>query len=102
MENAMKVNRKNLLSAINKVLPGIAVGNVEIDGADTIVFSKGHIYSYNSEISVDVKLPDGMDIEGVVKGQDFYNCLVKLPGEEIEFKVTKSSWEITDGNIRFQ
>ncbi|MBR4396692.1 MAG: hypothetical protein IKS93_02435 [Methanobrevibacter sp.] len=96
----MKVNRKNLLCAINKVLPGIAVGNVVIEGADTIVFSKGHIYSYNSAISVDVKLPDEMDIEGVVKGQDFYNCLSKLPGEEIEFKVTKSSWEITDGNIK--
>lgn len=96
----MKVNRKNLLGAINKVLPGIGVGNVMIESADTIVFSKGHIYSYNSAISVDVKLPDEMTIEGVVKGQEFYNCLSKLPGEEIEFKVTKTSWEITDGNIK--
>lgn len=96
----MKINRKNLLSTINKVLPGIAVGNVVIEGADTIVFTKGHVYSYNSAISVDAKLPDGMDINGIVKGQDFYNCLSKLPGDEIEFNVSKESWEIEDGKIK--
>lgn len=96
----MKINRPNLLSSINKVLPGIATGNVSIDGADTIVFYKGHIYSYNSEISVDVKLVDGIDLEGIVKGQEFYNCLSKLPGDEIEIDVTEGKWKITDGKIK--
>ena len=96
----MKINRKNLLNTINKVLPGIAVGNVAIDGADTIVFTNGHVYSYNAAISVDAKLPDDIDFKGVVKGQDFYNCISKLPGDEIELEVTESSWEITDGKIK--
>ncbi len=96
----MKINRKNLLTTINKVLPGIAVGNVTVDGADTIIFTNGHVYSYNSAISVDAKLPDDIDFKGVVKGQDFYNCIAKLPGDEIELEVTDSSWEITDGKIK--
>lgn len=96
----MKINRKELLGAINKVLPGIAVGNITVENADTIVFTNGHVYSYNSAISVDAKLPEGVDFKGVVKGQDFYNCISKLPGDEIELKETKSTWEITDDKIK--
>lgn len=96
----MKINRKDLLSTINKVLPGIAVGNVSVEDADKIVFTNGHVYSYNTAISVDAKLPEGVDIKGVVKGIDFYNCLSKLPGDEIELDVSKESWKITDGKIK--
>lgn len=96
----MKINRKELLGAINKVLPGIAVGNITVENADTIVFTNGHVYSYNSAISVDAKLPEGVDFKGVVKGQDFYNCINKLPGDEIELEVTESTWEITDDKIK--
>ena len=95
----MKINKSNLLKSLTKVLPGIDTGNVRIEGADTIVFSNGHIYSYNSEISVDVEC-EGLELEGVVKGNDFYNCLSKLPGEEIDVEVTNKTWEIKDGAIK--
>lgn len=96
----MKINRLNLISSLNKVLPGVAVGNVVIENADTIVFNKGHIYSYNAAISVDAKLPDGVSLTGVVKGKDFYNTLSKLPNDEIEIEMTDSTWEIKDGKIK--
>ena len=103
----MKINRQQLLSQLNKVLPGISTGTVQVEGADTIVFNNSHIYSYNTSISVDVKAPDGLDLTGVVKAQDFYNCLSKLPSDEIDLDVVKSSpehqyssWDITDKNIK--
>ena len=96
----MKINRMNLINSLNKVLPGIATGTVQVDGADTIIFNNGHIYSYNSTISVDVTMPEEFDLKGVIKGQDFYNCITKLPGEEIDLEVTDSAWNITDNNIK--
>ena len=96
----MKINRLNLLGQLNKVLPGIATGSVKMENADTIVFMNGHIYSYNTTISVDVKASDDITFNGVVKGQDFYNCLSKLPSDEIDVEITDKSWDITDKNIK--
>lgn len=96
----MKVNRLNLIQDMNKVLPGIATGNVVLENADTVVFNNGHIYSYNSAISVDVAETNPSGLKGVVKGIDFYNCLVKLPGDEVEFETVDDHWKITDGTIK--
>ena len=95
----MKINKSELLKSLNKVLPGIEKGNVTIEGADTIVFHKGHVYSYNSAISVDVDCGD-LAIEGIVKGQEFYNCIAKLPSEEIDIEVTEKVLQIHDGKIK--
>ena len=96
----MKLNRLKLIDSLNKVMPGIATGTVALEGADTIIFNDGHIYSYNAAISVDVTMPSDFSLKGIVKGQDFYNCLSKLPSEEIDLEMKESSWEITDNNIK--
>lgn len=96
----MKVNRLNLIQDMNKALPGIATGTVVLENADTVVFNNGHIYSYNSAISVDVAEKEASGLKGVVKGIDFYNCLTKLPGDEIELEATAETWNITDGTIK--
>lgn len=95
----MKVNRLNLIQDMDKVLPGIATGTVVLENADTVIFNNGHIYSYNSAISVDVAETNPSGLKGVVKGIDFYNCLTKLPGEEIEFESDNDTWKIKDGSI---
>lgn len=96
----MKVNRLNLIQDMNKALPGIATGTVTIENADTVVFNNGHIYSYNASISVDVAEKEASGLKGVVKGIDFYNCLTKLPGDEIELEEGDGVWKITDGTIK--
>ena len=96
----MKVNRLNLIQDMNKALPGIATGTVVLENADTVVFNNGHIYSYNSAISVDVAESNPSGLKGVVKGIDFYNCLTKLPGDEIELEAAEDVWKITDGTIK--
>ena len=96
----MKVNRLNLIQDMNKALPGIATGTVVLENADTVVFNNGHIYSYNASISVDVAEKEASGLKGVVKGIDFYNCLTKLPGNEIELEEGDGVWKITDGTIK--
>jgi hypothetical protein len=96
----MKINRNSLISDLNKVMPGISTGTSVIDGADTVVFNNGHIYSYNAAISVDVTESAETGLKGVVKGVDFYNCLNKLISEEIEVETTEKEWIIKDGKIK--
>ena len=96
----MKVNRLNLIQDMNKVLPGIATGTMVIENADTVVFNEGHIYSYNSSISVDVVENQPSGLKGVVKGIDFYNCLIKLPGDEIEVEIKDNNWVFLDNSIK--
>ena len=95
----MVVDRLKLINDVGKVLPGIATGMVTLEGADTLVFSDGHLYSYNSTVSVDVKLSEDLGFNGSVKAQEFYNCLVKLPGTSIDVEASDSQLRISDGKI---
>ena len=96
----MKINRLNLIQDMNKVLPGIATGTMTLENADTVVFTGNHLYSYNSSISVDVVESQSSGLKGVVKGIDFYNCLNKLPGDEIEVEMEEDAWTIFDNSIK--
>lgn len=98
----MKINRLNLIQDMNKVLPGIATGTITLENADTVVFNNGHLYSYNSAISVDVTAQEPSELKGVVKGIDFYNCLNKLPSDEIDVEITQEVWIISDGKIKLK
>ena len=94
----MKLSRSKLISDLDKVLPGISTGNKLIEGTDTIVFSKGNIYSYNQSISVIVKESEERGLNGIVKAEDFYNCIINLPSDEIEFETEENVWKISDGS----
>ena len=96
----MKINRLKLINDVSKALPGIATGTIVMDGADSLVFLNGHIYSYNSAISVNVEESEETGLKGIVNAQDFYNCIMKLPSDEIELEVTDSTWNIKDGKIK--
>lgn len=96
----MKINKLKLLNDIEKAMPGIASGTVVIENADSIVFYKNHIYTYNSAVSVCVCDSQESNLNCAVKGIDFYNCLKKLPNEEIEIESTTEQLIIRDGKIK--
>ena len=96
----MKINRLKLINDVSKALPGISTGNIALEGADSLVFLDNHIYSYNSVISVNIKESEERNLKGIVNAQDFYNCISKLPDDEIDVEVTDSTWEIVDGKIK--
>lgn len=95
----MKINRSKLIDDLNKVLPGIGTGTTIMEGADSVIFSNGNIYSYNSAISVITKESEERGLNGIVKAEDFYKCISSLPSEEIEITPEESVWNISDGDI---
>ena len=95
----MKLSRTKLINDLNKVLPGIASGATIMEGADTVIFNNGYIYSYNSAISVIAKESEERGLNGIVKAQDFYKCITGLPSDEIEVVAEEESWKISDSNI---
>lgn len=96
----MTIVKKELISVLEKCLPGIGVGTSVVEGADTFVFSKGSVFSYNSAIAVRVQLPEGCVLEGIVKALDFYNAVSKLPSETFEMTCEKEQWRMVDGKIK--
>ena len=95
----MKIKRIGLVNDLSKVLPGISTGTSTIEGCDTVLFHEGNIYTYNTMISVMTKDSQNTGLSGVVNAKDFYDCLVKLPSEEIDVKSVKGKWILTDGKI---
>lgn len=77
-----KINRKELLNALEKVRPGLASTEV-VEQATSFAFLEGKVATYNDEISVQHPVA-GVDFIGAVKAQELYRLLEKLPEEEIE------------------
>ena len=78
----MKLEKTAFLNAMRKALPGVEKGASIIDGADTFVFSKDSIHTYNDSISVSVPFATGL--EGAVKSMDFFKLVSKLNSEDLD------------------
>jgi len=72
----MKLNKKEMLNALDKVKPGISTQE-NVEQATSVAFSDGKLYSFNDEISVQMEVP-GLDIEGAVRAREFTSILRKL------------------------
>jgi hypothetical protein len=83
----MQVNRKQLLSELESILPGLSAKE-EIEQSSCVVFQKGHLYTYNDEISCSRKT--SLNITGAVQAVPLINLLRKLSEEMIEITTTES------------
>lgn len=100
----MKIQRDDLLKVLGKCLPGIEQGaSLLLEGADTFVFQKGWVHSYNGNVSVSSPFEAGEKaIEGSVKAQEFYNIISKLPSRELTILQKEKMWLIKMGKIRVE
>jgi hypothetical protein len=100
----MKIIKKDLLNVLQKCLPGVGDGDIILQGVDTFVFEEGKVYSYNDKISISVELGDDMkDIEGVVKADEFFKLISKLPdSEELSMEIEKDKWIIKGDNLKVE
>lgn len=101
----MIIKKKELLESLKMCMPGIETGSAVLQGADSFVFHKGKIYSYNDVISVCVPITqEGLleeKIEGCVKAEEFFKIITKFPSDEIKFTVTeKGSWLLECGKAK--
>lgn len=99
----MQFKKSLLVRDLGRCMPGIAVGQISLDGADCFVFENNYVHTYNSAISISEKLSQEFP-NGVVNAVDFYNAIQKFPTDDCELNEVSSesgnSWLITCGKIR--
>lgn len=84
------VNVKDLVGVLNRVAPGLGAKENDIQ-ANCFLFKKGHVYTYNDEVSVSCKLPKGMkEIKCAVQAKEFLQLLSKMKEAEIDIEATKN------------
>jgi len=84
----MKINRQELVKALEIVRPGLASKEM-IEQSTSFAFIDGRIITYNDEISISHPVKN-LDITGAIKAEELYELLGRLTGEELEIEITKT------------
>lgn len=82
----MKINRAELLSALEKVRPGLS-NKENIEQSTSFAFMGDRVVTYNDEISISHPIT-GLNVTGAVKAQTLFDFLGRVKQEEIEL-----TWE---------
>jgi len=82
------MKRKQLLSAIISVKPGVASKDI-IESMTYLYFSGEAVISYNDVISI--QYPLVTDFKTFVKADDFFKVISKIKSEEVKFKLEDTS-----------
>lgn len=93
----MEIDRAKLLTALEKVAPGLAPSE-NIAQSASFVFSNGKVFAYNDEIAVG-HLVD-LDVEGAVSSKELLALLGKLKSETVEMKVSNNELLINNKKIK--
>lgn len=80
----MKLNKLDLLNALEKVKPGLANREM-IEQSTSFTFLDNRVVTYNDEISISHPVK-GMEVTGAVKAQALYAFLSKIKKEEIDLE----------------
>jgi len=92
----MRINRLDLLKALEAVKPGLASDEF-IEQVTSFAFIKGRVVTYNDEISVSYPV-EGLDIEGAIRAEEFYALLskikVKKAGDPDKVQLTAGNGEV--------
>lgn len=86
----MKIDRKQLLKALDIVKPGLS-NKEAIEQSSTFAFIKGRVVTYNDEISVSHPLPELEDIEGVIDADKLFSILSRYSTDEVEMSLNEKS-----------
>lgn len=88
------MKRQELLNALQKTLAGTDTHSVAIEGAETFVFDKTFVRTYNDSISVSFPVKTG--VTASVKAQELLKIVSKMSGEDIELVEKKNKLIIKD------
>lgn len=87
----MKVEKKDLIKALEEVKPGLANKDI-IAQSTSFIFQDGYITTFNDEIAI--SRPFNLDITGAVRANELYSLLSKTKDEAIEFEATENELKI--------
>lgn len=82
----MKVKRKDVLAALDAVMPGVTQGK-ELEQSNCFVFTKERVFTYNDEVAVSHPIKIG--IGGAVPAKAFRTLLNKVKTDEVELTINK-------------
>lgn len=91
----MKLNRKNLLEALQIVSPGLSKREF-IDQATFFAFVVDRVITYNDSISISHPV-DGLDLDGAVIADEFLKLLKKVKQDEVELAIDGPSLHVVAG-----
>lgn len=94
----MIISKSKIIAAMKNALPGIDSISL-VEGADTFIFRKGFIHSYNDSISVTTPF----DVDGaefVVKAKDFYSLINKMKEDTINLELEENSVVLKCGKAK--
>lgn len=77
----MKVNRLELIKALEAVMPGLAAKDV-VEQATAFAFRDGRVHAYNDQVAVSHPCPPGL--AGAVRAQELHALLKRLADDEID------------------
>ena len=80
----MKIHRLDLLTALQKIKPGIAKKDI-VEQATHFIFTGSEIVTYNDNISI--KYPLKTDIKCSVPAEDFFKVVQELDCKELNIKL---------------
>ena len=101
----MTIQKKDLLKKLGLCMSGIEKGNPILQGADSFIFYKDRIFTYNDMISVSVPIENtemlAENLEGAVRAEEFFKIINKMPNEEIIFEVSDNkTWVLKSGRAK--
>lgn len=94
----MKINKKELLNALEIVRPGLA-GKEIIEQATSFAFLKGKVVTYNDELSLSHPIK-GLDLTGAIQADNLYKFLGKIKKDDIEFELKGNEIILTTGRAK--
>jgi len=78
----MLINRKEFISALEEVRPGLSVVEI-VENSTCFNFGNGILFTYNDEICVQRKFPLGEDLKFSVSAKELLALLKKIKDEEV-------------------
>jgi len=94
----MKLNKSDLLDALEKVKPGLANREI-IEQSTCFTFLGDRVVTYNDEISVSHPVK-GLNVTGAVKAQTLYAFLNKIKKDEVDFEWKENQIVIKAGRAK--
>lgn len=94
-----KVSRTALLQVLEAVEPGLTL-RAAVEQSNSIVFSKGFVYTYNEELCCRIKSPLPASFHCAVRGKPLVEVVRKLTDEDLTVFLTDKEFRVSGSRDR--
>jgi DNA polymerase III sliding clamp (beta) subunit (PCNA family) len=95
----MKLQKQNLLKALNVVKSGLASKEI-IEQSTNFIFQDGQVITFNDEIAVHCPIGKDFDIAGAVPAKELLAILTRFSGDEVDLEIVENELRLKCGRQR--